>query len=153
MTDKSETKAKPRPPHLWKKGQSGNPAGMPKGTRHKAIMAAEALLDGESDALTRKAVEMALAGDTVAMRLCLERIVPPRKDRPVAFPLPKIENPAGATNLMSAMLEAVAKGEVTPCEAGEISKLIEGYVKMHEMTEFEARLKALEERTGIDNNR
>jgi hypothetical protein len=72
---------------------------------------------------------------------------------PLAFPLPKIENPAGATNLMSAMLEAVAKGEVTPCEAGEISKLIEGYVKMHEMTEFEGRLKALEERTGIGSNR
>jgi hypothetical protein len=127
--------------------------GRPLGSRNKYVLAVEAILDGESEALTRKAVEMALAGDTVAMRLCLERIVPPRKDRPVAFPLPKIENPAGATNLMSAMLEAVAKGEVTPCEAGEISKLIEGYVKMHEMTEFEGRLKALEERTGIGSNR
>lgn len=103
--------------------------------------------------MTRKAIEKALEGDTVALRLCLERIVPPRKDRPVSFPMPKIENPSGAISLMSAMLEAVGSGEVTPGEASEISKLIEGYVKTLEMTEFEARLKSLEERAGIGNNR
>lgn len=130
----------------------GNP-GRPPGARHKTTLAAEAILNGEAEALTRKAVEKALEGDTVALRLCLERIVPPRKDRPVGFPLPKIENAAGGTKLMSAMLEAVASGEVTPCEAGEISKLIESYVKTLEVTEFEARLKALEERIGNGHNR
>lgn len=58
---------------------AGNP-GKPRGTRHKATQAALALLDGEAGALTRKAVEMALAGDTTALRLCLERIAPPRRD-------------------------------------------------------------------------
>jgi hypothetical protein len=48
-------------------------------------MAAEALLDGEAEALTRKAVELALAGDTVALRLCLERLLPPRRSRRVTF--------------------------------------------------------------------
>ncbi len=54
-------------------------------------MAAEAMLDGEVKALTRKAIELALAGDTVALRLCLERIIPIRRSRPVAFPLPPIQ--------------------------------------------------------------
>lgn len=58
------------------KGVSGNPAGRKAGTRNRATMAAEALLDGEAEALTRKAVELALQGDTVALRLCLERLCP-----------------------------------------------------------------------------
>ena len=67
--------------------QAGNP-GRPKGARNKASLAAEALLDGEAETLARKAVEMALAGDTTAMRLCLERIMPIRRDRPVSFAMP-----------------------------------------------------------------
>ncbi len=53
------------------KGQSGNPAGKPKGARSAVTLAAEALLDGEAEALTRKAIDMALGGDATAMRLCL----------------------------------------------------------------------------------
>jgi hypothetical protein len=101
----------------------GNP-GRPLGARHKATLAAEAILDGEAEALTRKAVEKALEGDPGALRLCLERIVPARKDRPIAFELPKIDSVAESAKLMNALLGAVAVGDVTPAEAGEISKLI-----------------------------
>jgi hypothetical protein len=59
-------------------------------------LAVEMLLDGEAETITRKAVEMALAGDTTALRLVLERICPPRKERPVAFTLPTLETPADA---------------------------------------------------------
>jgi hypothetical protein len=64
----------------FRKEQSGNPAGRPKGARNKATVASETLLDGEAEAITRKAVEMALDGDTTALRLVMERILPPRKD-------------------------------------------------------------------------
>lgn len=64
--------------------------GKPKGARDKATLAVLKLLDGEAEALTRKAVELALAGDTTALRLCLERIAPPRKDAPVKVELPDI---------------------------------------------------------------
>src|SRR5687767_3759377 len=74
----------------------GNP-GRPKGSRNKATLALEALLDGEAEAIARKAVELAKAGDTVALRLCLERIIPARKDRPVAFVMPEITTAAEAT--------------------------------------------------------
>jgi hypothetical protein len=81
----SENTIRKQPPgRRFQPGVSGNPAGRPKGAKNKSTLAAEALLDGEAEALTRKAVEMALRGDTVALRLCLERLMPPRRDRPVA---------------------------------------------------------------------
>jgi len=64
-------------------GRSGNPAGRPRGSVNRATRAAMLLLDGEAEALTRKAVEPALAGDPVALRLCLERILGARRGRPV----------------------------------------------------------------------
>src|SRR4051812_32310521 len=71
-------------------GQSGNPAGKPKGTRHRVTMLAELLLDREAEVLVRKAIELALADDTVALRLCMERIMAPRRDRAVCFKLPEL---------------------------------------------------------------
>jgi hypothetical protein len=59
--------------------------------RNRATLAAEVLLEGEAEALTRKAIELALAGDTTALRLCLERIVPQRRSRAVVFDLPRID--------------------------------------------------------------
>jgi luciferase-like monooxygenase len=75
---------------------------------------AEALLDGEAEGLTRKVLEMALAGDTVALRLCLERILPPRRERPVRFRLPALQTPADAAAAMAAIAAAVADGHLTP---------------------------------------
>ncbi|MGC2077599.1 MAG: DUF5681 domain-containing protein [Xanthobacteraceae bacterium] len=72
----------------WRKGASGNKAGKPPGARHKVTLAAETLLDSEAETLSRKAIELALTGDVSALRLCLDRILPPRKDRPVRFNLP-----------------------------------------------------------------
>src|SRR4051794_16136944 len=96
----------------FKRGQSGNPAGKPPGARNRTTAAVEALLDGDAEKLTRKAIEMALGGDTVAMRLCLDRIMPARKDRPVPFTLPKLETAADALTATAALVEAVAAGQL-----------------------------------------
>ena len=122
---------------------AGN-SGKPKGTRHKATRAALALLDGETEALTRKAVELALAGDTVALRLCLERIAPPRRDAPVQFDLPRMETARDAAKATGAVLEAVAGGDLTPTEGAHLMGLVEGYRRTLETTELEARVAALE---------
>lgn len=71
-------------------------SGKPKGTRHKATLAAMALLDGEAESSSRKAIELALDGNTTALWLCLERIAPPRKDAPVTFDLPPMHSAADA---------------------------------------------------------
>ena len=92
----------------FKPGQSGNPAGKPKGARHKTTLAIDALLDGEAETITRKAIDMATAGDIVALRLCLDRLSPVRKDRPVTFALPTIESTADVVKASAALLQAVA---------------------------------------------
>jgi hypothetical protein len=107
-------------------------------------MVAEALLEGEAEALTRKAIERALGGDPVALRLCLERILPARRDRPTPFDLPPLSDAADARDAFAAIVRATAEGELTPCEAVEISKLVEGFVRTLEVTELEARIAALE---------
>ena len=72
------------------KGKSGNPNGRPKGSRNAATLALESLLDGQAEALTQKAIKLALGGNLMALRICMDRILPPRKDRPVAFEIPAI---------------------------------------------------------------
>src|SRR5690348_5492586 len=87
--------------------QPGNP-GRPKGARHKATLAAEALLDGEAEGLTRKCIEAALNGDGAAMRICMDRILPPRKERPVNFKLPPLQSAEDAAAAMATITAAVA---------------------------------------------
>src|SRR5262245_12919809 len=102
------------------KGRSGNPAGRRLGSRNKATRAARMLLAGEAEALTRKAVELALTGDPTALRLCLERILP--RDRAVEFALPPIRSAADVAGAMGAVTAALASGIITPGEAEAIAR-------------------------------
>ncbi len=121
----------------------GNP-GKPKGARHRATQACLALLEGEAEVLTRKAVETALAGDTTALRLCLERIAPARKDAPVQFKLPPMRKAADAARAAGAVLDAVGLGDLTLTEGAHVMALIETYRRTLETTELEARMCELE---------
>jgi hypothetical protein len=145
LTKKSESAGKKQDTR-FKPGQSGNPAGKPKGLRNRATLALEALLDGEAEELIRKAIELAKNGDMSAIRLCLDRIIPPRKDRHVAFPLPAMNEAVDAVKGLASIVAAVANGELTPSEASELTKLVEGYARVLETVDHEERLKALEGR-------
>ena len=122
----------------------GNP-GRPAGARNKTSRAIEQLLDGEAEGLTRKAIELALAGDTTALRLCLERIAPGRKDNPVEFELPAMEGAEDASQAAGAVLAAVSRGELTPLEGASVMGLVENYRRTLELTEIELRMSQLEE--------
>lgn len=130
----------------WRKGESGNPQGRPTGSRNRTTAMAEAFLHGEAEKLVRTAIDLALTGDVTALRLCLERLIPPRRERTLAFTLPKITCAADASQAMAAIAQAVAQGEMVIGEAAEFGKLIESYVKVVVADDFEARLRALEER-------
>ena len=80
------------PGRPFEKGRSGNPAGRPAGARNKATLAAEALFDSEAEALSRKAVELALGGSEGALRICLDRIIAPRRERPIQLAVPPIRS-------------------------------------------------------------
>lgn len=124
------------------KGNSGRP----KGARHKTTLAVQELIDGEAEALTRKAIGLALEGDIAALRLCVERIAPARKDAPVNFDLQEIETSRDAMEAARAVVRAVANGALTPSEADAVMKLVEGYRRMAETVDLEARIEALEAR-------
>jgi Family of unknown function (DUF5681) len=128
----------------WQPGVSGNPAGRPPGARNKATVAAEALLDGDAEAIATKAIELAMKGRMGALRLVMERICPPRKDRPVRFMLPKLEQPSDALAAAAAIVDAVAAGDLTPTEAAELSRVVSTYVATLEAADFDARLRKLE---------
>jgi len=131
----------------FEKGRSGNPGGRRQGSRNKATLAAAALLAGESEALTRKAVEMALAGDPTAMRLCMERVLPPCRERTVKFRLPPIEGTLtgdscepsfrDVSRAMNAVTSALAHGEITPGEAETIAGVVDTFVRAIETTKKE----------------
>ncbi len=129
----------------FKPGQSGNPTGKPRGARHRATVAAEALLDGEAEALTRRAVELALEGDTTALKMCMDRILPPRKGRPINFTLPELTNTGDLRATALAILGAVSEGDISPEEAAAVAPLIEGVRKTMETDELSRRLEALEQ--------
>jgi hypothetical protein len=141
MTDKSKRKGGP-----WQPGQSGNPNGRPRNARNMVTRAVEALLEGEHEALTRKAIEKAKEGDNIALRLCLERIAPVRKDAPITFELPAIETASDTMAASASVLAAVAAGDVTPGEAGVVMALLTAHKAIVETCDLEARLTALEER-------
>lgn len=121
----------------------GNP-GRPRGSRHKSTLAIEALLEGEAEGLTRKAIDLALDGDTTALRLCLERIAPVRKDSPVIFEAPEMNSASDASAALGAILNAVAGGDLTPNEAASLSSLIDSYRRTLEVEDLEQRISALE---------
>ncbi len=153
LSSKPPGRSRGRP---FEKGRSGNPVGRRAGSRNEATIAAAALLAGESEALTRKAVDLALVGDPTAMRLCLERILPPCRERTVKFALPPIESaPTGQARgpkahdiaaAMKAVTSALAGGAITPGEAATIAAVVDTFVRAIETSDFDRRLHLLEDR-------
>jgi hypothetical protein len=118
--------------------------GRPKGSRNKATVAIESLLEGQAEALTQTAIAKALEGDSIALRLCLDRIAPPMKDKPVLFTLPKMQDAMDASKAAGSVLNAVGDGTLTPIEGTRVMGLIDSYRRTLELTDIEQRLHALE---------
>ena len=116
-------------------GQSGNPSGRPKGARNKTTLVIEGLLENEAEPLTRKLIELALNGSIPALRLCFERLCPPRRDHGVAFDLPKIESTADALAASRAVLDSCAGGILSPGEAADVMGLIATHLRAIEKHE------------------
>ena len=126
------------------KGRSGNPAGRGPGTRNRATMLVEQLFEGASSALANKAVELALSGNSAALRLCIGRIIAPRRDRPSGFALPPIESAADLAPAMAAIARGIAEGALSTGEAWELSQFVDSFMRALEAGDFEARLARLE---------
>ena len=127
----------------FEKGTSGNPNGRPKGSRNRSTLAAETLLDGEAEALTRKAIELALDGDLGAVRLCLERLIPARRSRVIQFDLPETSTVEDVVIAYDAVITAMADGEISPDEAATVAGVLESKRKAIETVELAEELNAM----------
>ena len=127
----------------FKKGQSGNPSGKPKGATDRRTALRELLKPYAAD-LVAKVVTMAKEGDIGALRICIDRIIPPAKEDPVSVKLPKIAGAEDCTKAQAAVLNAVAAGEMLPGEGQAVSALIENQRRAYETTELSKRLEAIE---------
>lgn len=141
MTDSTDKELKP---WQFKSGQSGNPNGRPKGSRNKATLALQELLDGEAEEIGRKAIEFAKSGDVTAIRLVLERVLPAKKDSPLLLDIKKPTSSAEITEAMGLVVESVGLGDITPAEGRAMVGLLDSLRKSMELTEIEKRLRKLE---------
>ena len=139
-SDKTEIKQDTR----FKPGQSGNPNGRPQGSRNKSTLAMETLLETDCEAITTKCIEKALEGDMAAIRLCMDRLCPARKDTPISFDIPQMETASDAVAVMGAVLVSLSTGGITPSEAHAVAGIVETFRRTIETSELEARLIALE---------
>ncbi len=125
-------------------GQSGNPSGRPRGARNKRTVTLENIMEGESEVITRKAIEMAKGGHMAAIRLVVDRLAPPGKERPIDFELPALASPADAVAASAAIAAAVSAGDLTPLEATRLSSVVQTYVQALELFDIEKRLTKIE---------
>lgn len=135
---------KKAPATAFKPGQSGNPAGKPKGARNHATRSILKLIDGGAEEITRAVIDAAKGGDMAAARFILERIVPSAKERPVSLKLPDTSTADGCSEAQSAILQAVGMGELLPGEGATLAGIVENRRRSIETLELEERITALE---------
>jgi hypothetical protein len=122
--------------------EPGN-AGKPRGARNRTTVMAERLMEDDAEAVSRRVIDEAKAGDMTAARLVLERIAPPRRAR-VRFDLPKVETVADLPKAITALLAAMAAGQIAPEEGSAIASSISLQCRVLETSELEARIAELE---------
>lgn len=124
--------------------QKGNP-GRVKGSKNKATQIAEQMINGETGQITRKAIDMALEGNEVAIKLCMDRIYPAPKTRPVSIKMPLLRTAENISDAMMAVASKMARGEITPDEAAMVSGVVDARRRALETMELEERIRKLEE--------
>lgn len=130
-------------------GESGNPAGRPRGARNKRTLLAESMLDRDGADIIEKLIRLAKGGDIVAIRMCIDRICPKQRDRPVPLDLPPMTTAADAAAAMGAIMQAIGDGDIGTQEAAELAKVVAGFSQTLYRADMEARLGELEQMVAL----
>lgn len=126
----------------FKTGTSGNPSGRPKGLKDKRVVM-RSMLQPHAQDLIETVVQMALGGDTTALRICMDRLVAPIREEPIHVTVPKITGPDDCVKAQAAVLNAVAAGQVLPGEGQVLSGLIEAQRRAYETTSLAKQMEAI----------
>lgn len=146
-TEKKQKKGK------FQKGHSGNPKGRPLGARNKATLIAEELLEGDIEGVCRRLIKEALSGNVQAIKLVLERVLPPKKGSIVSLRIPRVKSSSDPLKVMSAVFDAISNQEISLMEARELSGVVEVYMKSLEVYEFNRRLTELERKANNERDK
>ena len=128
----------------WKKGTSGNPSGRPTGSRNRKTLFLEQMLDGQAETILEKAMELAKEGNPHALRLCLDRMFPAPKERPVTLELLPITSAKDISEQLQCVTVAIAEGRITPAQGESITNILTSHVSIFETVELERRIAELE---------
>ncbi len=127
----------------FKPGQSGNPAGKKPGTKSKKRQ----LLESHSKELLRKLVDLALAGDPTALRLCIDRLLP--RLRPESAPIRVDTDAKDLVTQAQAIVQAALTGALPPDVTRDLTAALADVARLKEFTELEERLAALENSKAV----
>jgi Family of unknown function (DUF5681) len=130
-------------------GESGNPGGRPRGARNKRTLAAESMFDRDGPAIIETLVELAKEGDIAAIRMCIERIFPRPRGRPVAFDLPPMGTTTDAVAAMGAVVQAIGEGEISAEEGADLAKVVAGFSQTVATADMEQRLRQIEQSLAL----
>jgi hypothetical protein len=89
----------------------------------------EHLLDAHAKTIVQRVIELAQKGDPTALRLCLDRICPPLRERPLQFELPPLATPADAVPAIAAITAGLADGALSAAEGAELARMVRIFVE------------------------
>jgi len=125
--------------------------GRPKGSRNRSTAAALALLHEHSEALIRKCIAEALKGNMIAMRLCIERILPVLQESAIKFKVGPTDTCAEVGQVQDSILKEVGKGRIVPQQGATVVNILEGKRRTIENQKLEERVSALESQMAEDD--
>ena len=120
---------------------AGN-AGRKLGTKNRVTVIASSLLEGETEALVQKAVELAKGGDSPMLKFLLGRVLP--RERTIKFDLPTMEFADDGVAALGSIMRAVAAGEITPDEGAKLATIVNSYTAAIDVADVVKRMDALE---------
>jgi hypothetical protein len=119
--------------------------GRPRGSRNRVARVCQDTLDGHAENLMKKCVVLAYQGNTTAMRLCMERLMPARRQRTLQFRLPPIKTITDVAVASESVVSGVARGQLTPAEGQAFSAMLDDRRRVIEIQDQEPRIRALED--------
>ncbi len=142
-TGKQQRNTKFRP------GKSGNPKGRPPGTLNKTTILARSLMEDQAEHISKKCINMALAGDFQAINLILAKLIPNARESPLSIRLTPPTSTKDIPRFTGDVLKKVGAGTLLPGQGEAILRLVKTHIAAIELSSLEERIEKLENKERI----